>query len=121
VDIGASFLRRVGNVSDEELVSLYAHSSCLAIPSLHEGFGLPALEAMAAGTAVVAANVAALPDVTGGAAVMVDPLDPTDIANGLERAITERDSFIDRGRRRAAEFTWERTAALTADVYRELV
>ena len=66
VDIGASFLRRVGNVSDAELVSLYAHSSCLAIPSLHEGFGLPALEAMAAGTAVVAANVAALPDVTGG-------------------------------------------------------
>ncbi|HEY8852099.1 MAG TPA: glycosyltransferase family 1 protein [Gemmatimonadaceae bacterium] len=121
VDIGASFLRRVGNVSDEELVSLYAHSSCLAIPSLHEGFGLPALEAMAAGTAVVAANVAALPDVTGGAALLVDPLDPANIADGLERAITERASFIELGRRRAAEFTWERTAALTADVYRELV
>ena len=121
VDIGASFLRRVGNVSDEELVSLYAHSSCLAIPSLHEGFGLPALEAMAAGTAVVAANVAALPDVTGGAAVMVDPFDPSAIADGLERAITGRDSLIEGGRRRAAEFTWERTAALTADAYRELV
>jgi glycosyltransferase involved in cell wall biosynthesis len=121
VDIGASFLRRVGNVSDEELVSLYAHSSCLAIPSLHEGFGLPALEAMAAGTAVVAANVAALPDVTGGAAVLVDPLDPADIADGLERAITDRESFIERGRKRAAEFTWQRTAAMTADVYRELV
>ena len=120
VDIGASFLRRVGNVSDEELVSLYAHSSCLAIPSLHEGFGLPALEAMAAGTAVVAANVAALPEVTGGAAVMVDPLDPGSIADGLERAITERESFIERGRRRAAEFTWQRTADLTARVYREL-
>ena len=121
VDIGASFLRRAGNVSDAELVSLYAHSSCLAIPSLHEGFGLPALEAMAAGTAVVAANVAALPDVTGGAAVMVDPLDASSIADGLERALTERDSLIARGRRRAAEFTWQRTAALTADVYRELV
>jgi len=121
VDIGASFLRRVGNVSDEQLVSLYAHSSCLAIPSLHEGFGLPAMEAMAAGTAVVAARVAALPDVTGGAAVLVDPFDPVDIADGLERAITERDNFVARGRRRVADFTWQRTAAMTADVYRELV
>jgi glycosyltransferase involved in cell wall biosynthesis len=121
VDIGASFLRRLGNVPDDQLVSLYANSSCLAIPSLHEGFGLPAMEAMAAGTAVVAANVAALPDVTGGAAVLVDPLDPADIADGLERAITERDRFVELGRRRVAAFTWERTAAMTAGVYRELV
>jgi glycosyltransferase involved in cell wall biosynthesis len=121
VDIGQSFLRRMGNVSDEQLVSLYAHSSCLAIPSIHEGFGLPAMEAMAAGTAVVAANVAALPDVTGGAAVLVNPLDPESIADGLDRAITERDSFVSLGRKRVAEFTWQRTAAMTADVYRELV
>jgi glycosyltransferase involved in cell wall biosynthesis len=121
VDIGASFLRRLGNVPDDQLVSLYSNSSCLAIPSLHEGFGLPAMEAMAAGTAVVAANVAALPDVTGGAAVLVDPLDPADIADGLERAITERDRFVELGRRRVAAFTWERTAAMTAGVYRELV
>jgi glycosyltransferase involved in cell wall biosynthesis len=120
VDIGASFLRRMGNVTDEQLVSLYANSDCLAIPSIHEGFGLPAMEAMAAGTAVVAANVAALPDVTGGAAVLVDPYDPENIADGLERAITERSTFVERGRKRVAEFTWERTAALTAAVYREL-
>jgi len=79
------------------------------------------MEAMAAGTAVVAANVAALPDVTGGAAVLVDPLDPADIADGLERAITERGRLVELGRRRVAEFTWHRTAAMTADVYRELV
>ena len=121
VDIGQSFLRRMGNVSDEQLVSLYAHSSCLAIPSIHEGFGLPAMEAMAAGTAVVAADVAALPDVTGGAAVLVDPLDPESIADGLDQAITERDSLVARGRKRVADFTWQRTAAMTADVYRELV
>jgi glycosyltransferase involved in cell wall biosynthesis len=108
-------------VSDEQLVSLYAHSACLAIPSLHEGFGLPAMEAMAAGTAVVAANVAALPDVTGGAAVLVDPYDPLSIADGLERAIVERDAFVELGRKRVAEFTWARTASMTADVYRELV
>ena len=121
VEMEASFVRRLGNVSDEQLVSLYANAACLAIPSLHEGFGLPALEAMAAGTAVVAGRVGALPDVTGGAAVLVDPLDPADIADGLERAITERDSFIAAGRKRAAEFTWERTAAMTAAVYRELI
>jgi glycosyltransferase involved in cell wall biosynthesis len=121
VDIGQSFLRRMGNVSDEQLVSLYAYSSCLAIPSIHEGFGLPAMEAMAAGTAVVAANVAALPDVTGGAALLVDPLDPVSIADGLEQAITERDVWVARGRNRVAEFTWQRTAAMTAEIYRELL
>lgn len=121
VDIGAGFLKRLGIVTDEQLVSLYANSACLAIPSLHEGFGLPALEAMAAGTAVVAAKVAALPEVTGGAAVLVDPLNPADIADGLERAITERAALAQRGRLRAAQFTWARTAAMTAAVYRELI
>lgn len=121
VKIGDRFVRRLYNVSDEDLVRLYAGAACLAIPSLHEGFGLPALEAMAAGTPVVAADVAALPEVTGGAAVMVDPLDTGSIADGLERAIGERDSLVQRGRQRAAQFTWERTAAMTLDVYRELV
>ncbi len=121
VSIGASFLRRLGIVTDAQLVSLYAASSCLAIPSLHEGFGLPALEAMAVGTAVVASSVGALPEVTGGAAVIVDPLNPASIADGLERAITERDKLVVAGRKQAAQFTWERTAAMTAGIYRELV
>ena len=120
VSLGDSFVRKLGKVSDAELVRLYAGAACLAIPSLHEGFGLPALEAMAAGTPVVASNTSALPEVTGGAAILVDPLDPHDIADGLEMAITERDAWIQRGRRRAAEFTWVRTAALTMDAYREL-
>ena len=120
VNFGDAFVRKLGKVSDAELVRLYAGAACLAIPSLHEGFGLPALEAMAAGTPVVASNTSALPEVTGGAAILVDPLDPHDIADGLEMAITERDAWIQRGRRRAAEFTWTRTAALTMDAYREL-
>lgn len=121
VELGDRFVRRLNDVSDEELVRLYAGAACLAIPSLHEGFGLPALEAMAAGTPVVAASVAALPEVTGGAAVMVDPLDPTSIADGLERAIRERDSLVQQGRERAAQFTWERTARMTVNAYRELM
>ena len=76
----APFVKRLGRVGDAELKSLYANAECLALPSLHEGFGLPALEAMAAGTPVVAANTGALPEITGGAAILVDPLSPESIA-----------------------------------------
>jgi glycosyltransferase involved in cell wall biosynthesis len=109
-----------GRVTDEELHSLYANATCLALPSLHEGFGLPALEAMAAGTPVVAGRSGALPEVTGGAAVLVDPRSETAIADGIERAIAERDALVALGRSRARQFSWERAAALTSEVYREL-
>ena len=111
----------LGRVSDEELHSLYAQASCLALPSLDEGFGLTALEAMAAGTPVVAANSGALPEVTGRAAVLVEPLDPGSIADGISEAIESRESLIARGRVRAREFSWKKTAALTVAVYRELL
>lgn len=120
VELGDSFVRKLGKVSDEKLRALYAGAACLAIPSLHEGFGLPALEAMASGTPVVAANTAALPEVTGGAAVLVDPLDPVGIADGLERAIAERHALVRAGRAHVASYTWERTADLTIQAYREL-
>jgi len=114
-------VQTLGRVSDSELASLYAHAACLALPSLHEGFGLPALEAMAAGTPVVAGNAGALPEVTGGAAVLVDPESEIAIADGIARALSDRDRLTAAGRARAREFTWERAAALTAEVYRELV
>ena len=120
VRIGKSFVRRLGRVSDSQLRQLYAEAACLAIPSLHEGFGLPALEAMAAGTPVVAGRAGALPEVTGGAAVLVDPLDTADIVSGLEQAIMTGGAAREAGRRRAALFTWEKTAAATLAVYREL-
>jgi alpha-1,3-rhamnosyl/mannosyltransferase len=75
---------------------------------------------MAAGTPVVAGRAGALPEVTGDAAVLVDPLDTADIALGLERAIMAGSAERDAGRRRAALFTWEKTAAATLAVYREL-
>ena len=117
----ADTVEYLGGVTDEELLTLYAHASCLALPSLHEGFGLTALEAMAVGTPVVAANSGALPEVTGGAAVLVDPLNPAAIADGISQAIADRDSLVMRGRVRAREFSWKRTASLTAEVYRELL
>ena len=114
-------IQQAGRVTDDELHTLYADACCLALPSLHEGFGLPALEAMAAGTPVVAGSSGALPEVTGGAAVLVDPLSAAAIADGIEEAIAEREWLVPMGRVRAKEFTWDRAAALTADVYRELV
>lgn len=113
-------IRQMGRVTDEQLHTLYANAKCLALPSLHEGFGLPALEAMAAGTPVVAGRSGALPEITAGAAVLVDPLSETAIADGIVRAIDERDTLVAAGRSRARDFSWERAATLTAAVYREL-
>lgn len=121
VRITQPFVRKVGRVSDEALRRLYAEAACLAIPSLHEGFGLPALEAMAVGTPVVAGRAGALPEITGGAAILVNPMDITDIANGLERAIAATDAEREAGRAHAALYTWKKTADATYAVYRELV
>jgi glycosyltransferase involved in cell wall biosynthesis len=110
----------LGRVADERLHAVYAHASCLALPSLHEGFGLPAAEAMAAGTPVVASTRGALPEVTGSAAVLVDPYDSNAIALGIERAINERTALVSAGRVRANQFRWSKTAAKMAEIYREL-
>jgi len=113
-------VKQLGRVSDADLRKLYRGASCVAVPSLHEGFGLTALEAMASGTPVVAANTGALPEITGGAAVLVDPLHPAAIADGIIRCIDERAQLSAAGLARAKEFTWERCAAETAAVYKEL-
>lgn len=113
-------VRHAGRVPDSELHELYANASCLALPSLHEGFGLPALEAMAAGTPVVAGKCGALPEVAGDAAILVDPHSATAIADGIETAIAQRERLVPLGRERARKFTWDRAASLTAAVYREL-
>jgi glycosyltransferase involved in cell wall biosynthesis len=121
VMIEGSSAHVTGRVSDEQLLALYAHADCLALPSLHEGFGLPAVEAMAAGTPVVAGTKGALPEVVGSAGVLVDPYDAGAIAAGIERAISERSRLIKAGRKRAALFSWEKAAASMTAVYRSLL
>jgi len=121
VQLEGDFVERLGRVSDERLASLYAHASCLAIPSIYEGFGLPAVEAMAAGTPVVAGARGSLPEITGNAAVLVDPYDTDAIASGIERAIAERDRLIAVGQERAKQFSWGELAGKVARVYREVV
>ncbi len=120
----ADRIRTPGFVSAAELDSLYARARVLAFPSLDEGFGIPVLEAMAWGVAVLTSTTSALPEVGGEAVHYVDPHDEEAITAGL-RTLTQDEEYCEtlrnRGRTRAAEFTWDRSVRMTAAVYRELL
>ena len=106
-----------GRVDDATMRAYVAHADALVFPSLYEGFGLPPLEAMAAGCPVVVSDRGALPEVCGDAALYCDPLDEGDIAravSSLQDDTELRGRQIERGRLRAREFSWEDTAAITA-------
>lgn len=105
--------RDLGYVADEDLPALYAGARAFALPSLHEGFGLTVLEAMASGVPVVASNRAALPEVVTGAGLLVDPDDWGLFAAAVVRAATdeqERARMREEGKRVAARYTWQRAA-----------
>ena len=113
-------IRLLGFVSDPERDALYAGADAFVYPSLREGFGLPVAEAMAHGTPVVTSRGTSTEEVAGGAAVLVDPYDAEAIADGITAALADRDRLVAAGHLRAAELTWECTAAATLAVYREL-
>lgn len=113
-------VRFLGFVPPADLPALYAASSVFAYPSLHEGYGMPVVEAMAQGTPVVTGAVPATEEVAGGAAVLVDPNDPMSIADGIDRALADRDRLVPAGRARAATLSWDRTVDLTVAAYREV-
>jgi glycosyltransferase involved in cell wall biosynthesis len=105
--------RRLGYVPDADLPALYAGAAVFAMPSLYEGFGLPCIEAMAAGTPVVASDRAALPEACGGAALLADPDDVDAFAEALIAAAgPERSRLTEAGRTRAGSLSWVRTAEL---------
>jgi glycosyltransferase involved in cell wall biosynthesis len=112
-------VRWLGEVQDDDLARLYRGARAVVYVSLYEGFGLPVLEAMACGAPVVAARNDALEEVSGGAAVLVDPLDPDAIAAGLREAIDRRDELRPLGLARARAFDWHRVARETVAVYHE--
>ncbi len=120
VDLTSDVVDLVGRVTDERLVELYRNAACLALPSLHEGFGLPAIEAMASGTPVVAGARGALPEIVGSAGVLVDPGDADAIATGIEMAIADRDRLVTAGHERAMLFTWEASADAMVAIYSSL-
>jgi len=108
-----------GYVSDQDLASLYSGATCLVYASLYEGFGQPILEAMACGCPVVTSNVSSMPEIAGEAAVLVDPEKVEDITRGIQEALENREQLIEKGKARAKEFSWEKTARETLKVYQE--
>lgn len=109
------------DVDDRALAALYRGAEFTAYPSLYEGFGLPVVEAFARGAPVVTSDRGALPDTAGGAALLVDPTDVDALASAFDRLASDaalRADLARRGRARAAELTWAKTAAATLDVYR---
>ncbi len=112
----------LGAISELRVRALYRGATALVYPSLYEGFGLPLIEAMASGTPVIASTAASIPEVLGGAGLLLDPHDAAAWRDAIIRIVNDdelRSDLRARGLARAATFTWDRTARLTLDVYRE--
>jgi len=115
-----SCVELTGRISDEELTGLYRRSSVFVFPSLYEGFGLPVLEAMSCGARVIAHDASAMAEVVGDAGYLVDMNDPAAIANAIRRAMNDAE-IGDRARLRAQQFSRERMARETLEVYRNVL
>lgn len=112
-----------GHLNDYELRILYSGAKLFVLPSLHEGFGLPLLEAMACGAPVIASNVAAIPEIVGDAAVLFNPSDIEEIAQTIETTLANEEllkRMREKGLKRVNLFSWEKTARETLKIYKEL-
>ena len=117
------WLHYLSYVEQADLPLLYAGARLFAYPSLYEGFGLPIVEAMASGTPVLTSDASCMPEVAGGAAALVNPLDVDAIRQALEQHLSDEDWLTQaraQGLRRAASYNWQRCAMQTLDVYRQL-
>ncbi|MGE3912360.1 MAG: glycosyltransferase family 4 protein, partial [Chloroflexota bacterium] len=113
-------LHFLNDVTDEDLPALYSLARVCVMPSLYEGFGFPVLEAMACGTPVVAAEASSLTELVGDAGLLVPPRHPIQLADAISRLLEPAHWSRDwraLGRCRASQFTWERTARQTVEVY----
>ena len=113
---------RPGIVPDEDLPGLYAGADAFLYPTLYEGFGLPVVEAMASGVPVLTSSTSALQEIAGGYAYLVDPMDVDAISRGIVDLATDpsrRGEFAELGKRRARDFSWDRAAERTLQVYGE--
>ena len=121
--LGPERVRLLGNVSEREMRMLYARARVAVVASRYEGFGLPAVEAMASGVPLVATRTGSIPDMAGDAAILVDPDSPTALAEAIYRVAfemeeVERANLVERGVRRARRVTWQSAVRLTAAAYR---
>ncbi|KKQ95699.1 MAG: Glycosyl transferase group 1 [Candidatus Woesebacteria bacterium GW2011_GWB1_43_14] len=107
----------VDHAPKNELPILYSGAECLVYASLYEGFGLPILEAFAIGTPVVTSSISSMPEIAGDAAILVNPKMDSSIAGGIKRALGDREKLVKKGLSRVKEFSWEKTARETLNVY----
>lgn len=121
--LGLENIRWLGSVPEADLPALYSAAALFVFPSLYEGFGLPVLEAMACGVPVVCSNTSSLPEVVGGAALLVDAADVQALAAAIAGLLgneARREEMRGKGMQQVARFSWERTAAMTLGIYREV-
>jgi glycosyltransferase involved in cell wall biosynthesis len=117
-------VRCPGHVSSDDLRMLYSHAEAFVFPSLYEGFGIPLLDAMACGAPIITAAKSALPEVAGDAAICVDSQDPEQLGIALERLVHDRElqaQLRKNGFERVRQFSWERAAEQTLNLYREVL
>jgi len=117
-------VRQLGYVTDDERLALYRDASILVLPSLEEGFGMTAVEAMQVGVPVIASNRGALPEVVGDAGILIDPTDDEQISKAIADVLMDsgrRRAYAEAGRRRAGQFTWSASAERLVKAYREAV
>ncbi len=112
-------IRYLGYVPESDLSALLSGSRGLIFTSLYEGFGIPILDAFSCGVPVVTSNIGSMPEVAGDAAILVDPTDTNSIADGISQVIRGAKIYVDRGKKRIKEFSWEKTAIETLKVYQE--
>jgi glycosyltransferase involved in cell wall biosynthesis len=114
----------IHDVAQSTLIEFMRKADALAFVSLHEGFGLPILEAMVSGVPVLCSNTSSIPEVAAGAALYVNPLDSTEISNGLERILFDqslRRVLVQLGAERASQLSWQETARKTVVVYEQIL
>ncbi|MEW6716689.1 MAG: glycosyltransferase family 1 protein [Chloroflexota bacterium] len=119
-----NFITHIPHINHQELPAYYNAADIFVFPSLYEGFGVPVIEAMACGTPVIASNVSSLPEVVGPAGLLVDPRSPQEFAEAIQRVLKDKDlafTLRQRGLERAQNFTWEKTAQKTLEVYQTIL
>jgi glycosyltransferase involved in cell wall biosynthesis len=124
LESGIRGVRYLGYVPESELPGLTAGATAFVYPSLYEGFGFPVAQAMAAGVPVVTSNTSCLPEITGDAALLVDPRSPAEISAALEKLLTSptlRTTLAEAGRVRAERYRWDRCAADSLEFFRQYV
>jgi len=110
-------------IEEGDLNLLYSASDLFIFPSLQEGFGIPIIEAMSCGTPVITSNLSSMPEIAGDAAILVDPKNPAEIAQKINDLLTNdqlKNELIEKGLKRSKEFSWEKTAEKTKEIYLEL-